>query len=240
MGFKSSKTLIMKAFIVIGNLLLLFNQSIVGQKIEQIQTQVEDLTKVKTTLEKKVAVLQDSIASITLKIDSLNRLIPVIQKQSYEDEIRKHLTKELPVRLIQSTPLLEKPDKNSKIIEGLSLNAKVKVLGLESYPYYKVKYKSKVGYVHSLSLELPKEIEDIETKLANLTTGSSLQNSSSNSPTPYNSYSPSGNNKTQYTPSKTPTNSTSGCSTVQCSGYTNKGNRCKNRTTNCSGRCHLH
>ena len=31
-----------------------------------------------------------------------------------------------------------------------------------------------------------------------------------------------------------------GCPTVQCSGTTQKGLRCKNRTTNCSGRCHYH
>lgn len=34
--------------------------------------------------------------------------------------------------------------------------------------------------------------------------------------------------------------SKSGCSTVRCSGYTKKGIRCKNKTTNCSGRCYLH
>ncbi len=32
----------------------------------------------------------------------------------------------------------------------------------------------------------------------------------------------------------------SGCSAVQCSGTTQKGLRCKNRTTNCSGRCYHH
>lgn len=32
----------------------------------------------------------------------------------------------------------------------------------------------------------------------------------------------------------------SGCSSVQCSGTTQQGNRCKNITTNCSGRCYLH
>ena len=31
-----------------------------------------------------------------------------------------------------------------------------------------------------------------------------------------------------------------GCTTVQCSGTTQKGLRCKNRTTNCNGRCHYH
>lgn len=30
------------------------------------------------------------------------------------------------------------------------------------------------------------------------------------------------------------------CRSVQCSGTTKKGGRCKNTTTNCSGRCYLH
>lgn len=30
------------------------------------------------------------------------------------------------------------------------------------------------------------------------------------------------------------------CTTVQCSGLTKKGRRCRNRTKNCSGRCHHH
>ena len=36
------------------------------------------------------------------------------------------------------------------------------------------------------------------------------------------------------------TSKSSSNSTVQCSGYTKKGNRCKNNTTNSNGRCHLH
>jgi len=45
-----------------------------------------------------------------------------------------------------------------------------------------------------------------------------------------------------YTPSKiTKQRSTNTkCNTVQCSGRTQKGIRCKNRTSNCSGRCHQH
>jgi hypothetical protein len=39
---------------------------------------------------------------------------------------------------------------------------------------------------------------------------------------------------------KPSSNSGSGCSSVQCSGTTQKGLRCKNKTTNCSGRCYLH
>lgn len=41
--------------------------------------------------------------------------------------------------------------------------------------------------------------------------------------------------KTTYKPS-----TSRKCNTVQCSGRTKKGSRCRNKTTNCSGRCHLH
>lgn len=37
-----------------------------------------------------------------------------------------------------------------------------------------------------------------------------------------------------------PKSSGSGCQAVQCSGITKAGARCKNRTTNCSGRCYHH
>ena len=40
------------------------------------------------------------------------------------------------------------------------------------------------------------------------------------------------------TTTKPPT--TTSCSSRQCSGTTKKGARCKNTTTNCSGRCYLH
>lgn len=44
-----------------------------------------------------------------------------------------------------------------------------------------------------------------------------------------------------YQPKSTdiPTTS-SNCNSVQCSGKTQKGIRCRNKTTNCSGRCHIH
>lgn len=57
-----------------------------------------------------------------------------------------------------------------------------------------------------------------------------------------NGYSSKPNNavstpRSSYKPSST---SSSGCSSVQCSGTTQKGLRCKNKTTNCNGRCYLH
>lgn len=35
-------------------------------------------------------------------------------------------------------------------------------------------------------------------------------------------------------------NSSVKCKTVQCYAKTKSGNRCKNITSNCSGRCHVH
>lgn len=37
-----------------------------------------------------------------------------------------------------------------------------------------------------------------------------------------------------------PANCDPNCNSVQCSSNTQAGARCKNMTTNCCGRCHLH
>jgi tetratricopeptide (TPR) repeat protein len=42
------------------------------------------------------------------------------------------------------------------------------------------------------------------------------------------------------TPCPPPSPNPSGCATVQCSGTTQKGDRCLNRTTDCSSKCYLH
>ena len=49
---------------------------------------------------------------------------------------------------------------------------------------------------------------------------------------------PTTTTKPPTTTTKPPT--TTSCSSRQCSGTTKQGARCKNTTTNCSGRCYLH
>jgi len=46
--------------------------------------------------------------------------------------------------------------------------------------------------------------------------------------------------KSSSTTRSSSTYSTKGCSATQCTGTTQKGARCRNRTTNCNGRCYLH
>jgi len=50
----------------------------------------------------------------------------------------------------------------------------------------------------------------------------------------------SSKSNSSYSPTYKSTSSGSDCSSVQCSGITQKGLRCKNRTTNCNGRCYHH
>jgi|APFre7841882793_1041355.scaffolds.fasta_scaffold147173_1 hypothetical protein len=42
------------------------------------------------------------------------------------------------------------------------------------------------------------------------------------------------------TNTKPPLRSTSDCNSIQCLGVTQDKKRCKNKTTNCNQRCHLH
>lgn len=52
--------------------------------------------------------------------------------------------------------------------------------------------------------------------------------------------SPTTTEKSQALKAQPSNNSSQTCASVQCSGITQKGARCKNRTTNCNGRCYTH
>lgn len=56
-------------------------------------------------------------------------------------------------------------------------------------------------------------------------------------PAPAVDYSSPGNSSSS---SSSYNSSSNGCSSRQCSGTTKKGARCRNTTSNCSGRCYLH
>jgi hypothetical protein len=107
--------------------------------------------------------------------------------------------------------LREERSVTSKTIIIIESGDEILIVDNSDIVFYKVKYKEHTGYVSKNFL----------TK-----TRPTKPNYSSPSPT--------------YTPSTRSTPKTADCRTVQCSGTTKKGARCKNSTTNCSGRCHLH
>lgn len=107
--------------------------------------------------------------------------------------------------------LREERSVTSKIIIIIESGDEIYIVDNSDVVFYKVKYKEHTGYVSKNLLTKTRPTKSI-----------------------YSSPSPT------YTPSTRSTTKTADCRTVQCSGTTKKGARCRNMTTNCSGRCHLH
>jgi uncharacterized protein YgiM (DUF1202 family) len=107
--------------------------------------------------------------------------------------------------------LREERNVTSKTIIIIESGDEILIVDNSDVVFYKVKYKEHTGYVSK-----------------NFLTKTRPTKSTYSSPSP------------TYTPSTRSTTKTADCRTVQCSGTTKKGARCKNITTNCSGRCHLH
>lgn len=104
-----------------------------------------------------------------------------------------------------------------RVIATISNGETVKIIGEENF-LLKVEYKDQVGYIYLFNPDFP---------LSLLTEKK------------HSSEIPQSSNVSDKRISKIKQNN-SNCQSSQCTGLTQKGNRCKNVTTNCSGRCHLH
>jgi hypothetical protein len=107
--------------------------------------------------------------------------------------------------------LKEKKNLSSKKIIVIEEGEEVLIIN-SSLSYCKVSHKGHFGYVSKKQL----------TKYR---------------PSRPNQFAPSSQ---WYSPNTLSPPKTEECKTVQCSGTTLKGARCKNTTKNCTGRCHLH
>lgn len=110
--------------------------------------------------------------------------------------------------------LRTEPNSTSAVLSTIPSNTKLLISGASSN-YYRINFHDTIGYVYRF---LTKDYS--QDTLIRVTP---LNNSTSSTQT---------------------TNSSQGkidnCSSVQCSGTTKKKERCRNRTTNCNGRCYLH
>ena len=155
----------------------------------------------------------------------------------------------------------------SNILLILELNDKVEILE-SGESWTKVKYNSSIGYVSSkyLSYSLTEQSKGTDVLICNSGTAyayhsgycsglnkcthsiSTVKSSEAKDlgRTPCkicysgSSTTPTGSYKSSTIAPKESTSSSGRCSSVQCSGTTQKGLRCKNRTTNCNGRCYHH
>ncbi|RKF04652.1 hypothetical protein C8N26_0037 [Tenacibaculum lutimaris] len=166
------------------------------------------------------------------KIDSLEILINNLKEEkSIIDEKIKNAEKEI-IKIIKAEgyeitvklPYYKKYLEVKNKIKGGRIIAKIKdgekllVIGKEDI-YLKVKIKDKIGFTFISNLEPPINLLSQKKEYYN----SFKKNTTSNS---FN-----------YSTGKT---YKSKCSSTQCTGRTKKGSRCRNRTTNCSGRCYRH
>lgn len=121
--------------------------------------------------------------------------------------------------LLEDTFLYESSDASSeqvaKLMEMDTVAVKSRIKG-----YFEIEHlkSGKTGWVKSSSVEMKSCITFMKIKgLPDYKTG-----------------------KPTYRSSTYRSSSSKKSTSVQCSGYTQKGTRCKNRTTNSSGRCHYH
>lgn len=146
---------------------------------------------------------------------------------------------------IVNASIFEKPDWNSRIMETAPYQWSFTAVGHPKTAFYAILYNGDTAYIWTDATTLTKPesaglyketTNRSSTNQSSTLSYSTPQTSSNTYTTPKtttNSYSPSGTTSRSYTPA-------SGCSSVQCSGTTQKGARCRNRTTNCNGRCYLH
>lgn len=97
-------------------------------------------------------------------------------------------------------------------------------------------WEENITMIHMSSLEDTK-FEAYSCHMNNLVTDKEAQQTSTRSSTGTNN-SRSSNTRSRSYPARTRTSTRS--ASVQCSGYTKKGSRCRNKTKSSSGRCHLH
>lgn len=211
---------------------------------------------VKTASAQESKAIADQILANEAKVNELNRLIALYQdsvkllvsvnqdlnKRKSEAELRE-LKAEIN-QTVKATPqaqtkidtyLKAETDPYSTNLSKLKKGTKlVLVERVVDKPYYKVTYRKKTGFVRFDHIALTGRLSELEMQLGRYinepsTKSESVSSYASPSPSSSSTRSSSGSYK-----------SSSSCPTVQCSGRTKKGARCKNMTTNCSGRCYLH
>lgn len=212
---------------------------LLGQNSEVIQTQLDSLNAKISIFETQIKAFQDSIKyAEQLKIELSEKMVDS-KIAEHEAKVNSLLGNKGFNTLAHGTILREKPHFKSSKMQDIESGDKILVLSLKGFPFYQVKHKGKVGYVYFQYINFGLEIDALNKELEKLRpleekmfspTINSLTSPSTNY-TPSNQKSSNSNTSTRLKPS---------CSAVRCSGITKKGSRCKNSTTNCSGRCYQH
>lgn len=179
---------------------------------------------------------QDSINHLGALNQELNKRKSEAEREELKIEINTTVKKTPKASIKTDTYLKKEASASSLTLRNLKKGSKIILVERLDYkPYYKVIYKKKTGFVRFDHILLTGKLSELEKEMGRYLDEPSTKIESVSS---YSSPSPSVYSKTNAPSSYKP--SSSDCSSVQCSGRTKKGSRCKNKTTSCSGRCYLH
>ena len=174
--------------------------------------------------------LDSVLAQLVEEKDHLNEAI-----KPYRDSITRidflidslnEIKKTLRLEEIKASGTITQTSTKAKLRDGSNPAAKVlmvipkgaRVTAVECVgDYYRVSYKNMMGWLNELYLVMTDDLRSMaQVKVHS---------------TPSTIYRSTGSTRSK---------SSSKCSARQCMGRTQKGVRCRNKTTNCSGRCHVH
>jgi len=201
-----------------GVLLSQMDENCFSCKLEKALKEVDSMKIALLNRHAEIENLKKEHDSLQMVINTMeNKTIPAMIKQEGKSFIEAAALVELS---FYSTP----QKAANSLISKIPKSSKFHVFSyLKKNDTYEVYYNRQHGYVSA------SQVESNELLVALKKTESAT------SPKTTTNQSPS------YSPSKTSSYSSgSNCPSVQCSGRTKKGDRCRNRTTNCNGRCHLH
>jgi hypothetical protein len=203
-----------------------------SQTSKTIQRRIDSLGRQKDKFLTTILSYRDSIRKVEIEQENLTlQLIPA-RVSEHENDINRLLgSKGLKIKLNALGKLVRGPNNDAEFILFIEKNEKVDVLFLEKYPYYKVKYKKQIGYLNAECLTFEPSIDEHNIALSSMV----INKEESRPNLDPQAYRPSISRS-----SSNLSSSKNACSSVQCTGTTKKGNRCKNTTTNCSGRCYQH
>lgn len=126
--------------------------------VNYLQYEVEMLKAKKAAIERRIQLSQDSLELLDKEISETQ-----IQAQQVTDKIaskyaalNQAIGDGLSLKTSKPVNLKDKPvaSRSADLIAFIPRNGRFKILGIETYPHYKVEYKGKIGYIESENLEL--------------------------------------------------------------------------------------
>jgi hypothetical protein len=205
-----------------------------NQESRAIQEEIAEMKKKRQEYVMLIRAYDDSVKMISALIVDLEKDRAKAELNELKEELSLEARKRVYAELKHGTYLRSEPNQLSASLLRLNPKSKIVLIDrIKDTPYYKVEYKKTVGYVRYDHLNLTGTLMYLEKELhryigdpATTTQG-------------YDRYTPVPTTRNE-SESRDIHIHSSNCESVQCSGVTKKGHRCKNITTNCNGRCHHH